>query len=100
MPQIPPTNKRLSFLLSTTTDITNDSSSTLRLEQSKKTSTDGSAEDTVSDKSDIQVNKSTSTETPKEGSLAALLIGDSGLRHVDRRRSKRRNGWGMTFQPA
>ena len=39
MPQIPPTNKCTPSLISTTTDVTKDSS-TLLLEQSKNTSTD------------------------------------------------------------
>ena len=81
MPQTPPTDKR-----TTTTD-----SSTLNSEQSKRLSTNETAADRSADSTipDIRVNRSRqvppSLRLPKEGSLAALLIGDSNLRHVDSR---------------
>ena len=89
MPQTPPTDT--TSLLSSTTDTTTDSS-TLNSEQSKQLSTDKTAADSSADSTipDIRVNRSRqvppSVRLPKEGSLAALLIGDSNLRHVDRRR--------------
>ena len=91
MPQTPPTDKSITSPRSTTTDTTTDSSS-LNSEQSKQLSTNKTAADSSADSTipDIRVNRSTqvppSLRLPKEGSLAALLIGDSSLRHVDRRR--------------
>ena len=66
-------------------------SSTLNSEQSKRLSTNETAADSSADSTipDIRVNRSRqvppSLRLPKEGSLAALLIGDSHLRHVDSR---------------
>ena len=91
MPQTPPTDKSTTSLRSTTTDTTTDSS-TLNSEQSKQLSTNKTAPDSSADSAmpDIRVNRSRqvppSLRLPKEGSLDALLIGDSNLRHVDRRR--------------
>ena len=91
MPQTPLTDKSTTSLRSTTTDMTTDSS-TLNSEQSKRLSTNKTAADSSADSTipDIRVNRSRqvppSLRLPKEGSLAALLIGDSSLRHVDRRR--------------
>ena len=91
MPRTPPTDKSTTSLRSTTTDTTTDSS-TLNSEQSKQLSTNKTAADRSADSTihDIRVNRSRqvppSLRFPKEGSLAALLIGDSNLRHVDRRR--------------
>ena len=87
MPQTPPTDKRTTSLLSTTTDTTTDSS-TLNSEQSKQTSTNKTAADSSADSTipDIRMNTSRqvppSLRLPKKG----RLIGDSNLRHVDRRR--------------
>ena len=86
MPQTPPAEKSTTSLFSTTTD-----SSTLNSEQSKQLSTNKTAADSSADSTipDIRVNRSRqvppSLRLLKEGSLAALLIGDSNLRHVDRR---------------
>ena len=91
MPQTPPTDKSTTSLRSTTTDTTTDSS-TLNSEQSMQLSTNKTAADSSADSTilDIRVNRSRqvppSLRLPKEGSLAALLIGDSNLRHVDKRR--------------
>ena len=91
MPQTPPTDKSTTSLRSTTTDTTTDPS-TLNSEQSKHLSTNKTAADSYADSAipDIRVNRSRqvppSLRLPKKGSLAALLIGDSNLRHVDRRR--------------
>ena len=91
MPQTPPTDKSTTSLFSTTTDTTTDLS-TLNSEQSKQLSTNKTAADSSADSTipDIRVNRSRqvppSLRLPKECSLAALLIGDSNLRHVDRRR--------------
>ena len=90
MPQTPPTDKCTTSLRSTTIDMTTDSS-TLNSEQSKRLSTNETAADRSADSTipDIRVNRSRqvppSLRLPKEGSLAALLIGDSYLRHVDSR---------------
>ena len=86
MPQTPPTDKGTTSLLSITTDTTTDSS-TLNSEQSKQTSTNKTAADSSADSTipDIRVNTSRqvppSLRLPKKG----RLIGDSSLRHVDRR---------------
>ena len=91
MPQTPPTDKSTTSLRSTTTDTTTDPS-TLNSEQSKHLSTNKTAADSYADSAipDIRVNRSRqvppSLRLPKEGSLAALLIGDSLLHHVDRRK--------------
>ena len=91
MPQTPPNDKSTTSLLSTTTATTTNSS-TLNSEQSMQLSTNKTAADSSADSTilDIRVNRSRqvppSLRLPKEGSLAALLIGDSNLRHVDRRR--------------
>ena len=90
MPQTPPTDKSTSLLSTTTATTTN--SSTINSEQSMQLSTNKTAADSSADSTilDIRVNRSRqvppSLRLPKEGSLAALLIGDSNLRHVDRRR--------------
>ena len=91
MSQIPPTDKSTTYLFSATTDTTTDSS-TLNSEQSKQLSTKKTVADSSADSTipDIRMNRSRqvppSLRLPKEGSLAALLIGNSNLRHVDRRR--------------
>ena len=86
-----PTDESTTSLFSTTTGTSTDSS-TLNSEQSKQLSTNKTAANSSADSTipDIRVNGSRqvppSLRLPKESSLAALLIGDSNLRHVDRRR--------------
>ena len=81
IPQTPPDDKSTTCLLSTTSDTTTDSSTL------NKTAPDSSADSTIPD---IRVNRSRqvppSLRLSKEGSLAALLTGDSNMRHVDRRK--------------
>ena len=91
MPQTRPNYKRTDHLLSTTTDTSTDSS-TLNSEQWRQTSTSKTVADSSADSTipDIRVNTSrqvsSSLRLPKEGSLTALLIGDSNLHDVNSRR--------------
>ena len=106
MPQTPLTDKcTTTSLLSTTTDTTTDSS-TLNSEQSKQLSTNKTVADSSADSTipDIRVNRSRQVPPslclPKEGSPAALLIGDSNQRHCGQTKAGPKwqnlcqDGWG------